>query len=72
MTADRLITDDKLLRRVAISLGLATAGTATVVVALRRLDLVPSCRDVLERMLSEGFGIAENLIGDTLRQAGES
>lgn len=71
VSADRVLTDDKVVRRVVVSLGMAVSSTATIVVALRQLDMIPSCKDVLDQMLSQNFGISAALYDEALRQAGE-
>ncbi|MDI1290947.1 MAG: hypothetical protein PSX37_13480 [bacterium] len=72
LSAERVLTDDKVVRRVVVSLGTAVSSTAAVVVALRRLDVIPSCKDVLDQMLSQNFGISPALYDEALRQTGES
>lgn len=71
LAADRVVSDDRVVRRVVRSLGLPAISTAAVVVALRQLDLIESCRTVLDQMLAGGFGISAGLYDEALRLTGE-
>lgn len=57
LPADWLITDDRVLVRNAGVLGVATLHTVDVVRLGKMAGHVPSCRDIMDRMLANGFGI---------------
>ncbi len=72
LRAHLVVTDDKKLRRAARSLGFNLAGTAALVAAFKQLDFIPSCRDVLDRMIREEFGIEQIHYDSALLQSGEA
>ena len=71
LAADSVLTDDKILRRALQELGLGMAGTAALVGAFKQVGLIPSCRDVLDRMIHHEFGIDPIHYLSALLQSGE-
>jgi len=57
-----VLVDDSLARREARRLGLEVAGTAAVVGAAARHELIPSAREVFERLLQSDFRISATVI----------
>ncbi len=71
LKADRILTDDTVIRRAARTFGLSVTGTAALVATMKQLGVIPSCLVVLDRMIHEGFGIAQDQYDQALLQSGE-
>jgi len=70
--ADVLLIDEKAGREVATRLGVRTVGIAGVLVAAKNWKLIPSVKDLLERLEREAnFWIASDLRLRILQLAGE-
>lgn len=67
-----VLLDDGPARRAADSLGLAVVGTAGVLLAAKRLALLPAVAPILDRLVSVGFRIAPALRRAILESAGEA
>ena len=63
--------DEQAGRAVARENRIAVAGTAAVIGQARKRHLIPSARDVFERLLQSDFRIAPEVIRTVLRQVGE-
>ena len=66
-----LLIDERAGRAVAREHGIAVAGTAAVIGQARMRGLVPSARELFERLLQGNFRIAPEVIRTVLRQVGE-
>lgn len=66
-----LLMDDRLGRRETRRRELRVVGTAALVAAARAADLIPSARDVLERLSASGFRLSPAVIARVLERAGE-
>ena len=66
-----LLIDEQAGRAVAREHGIAVAGTAAVIGQARLQGLIPSARDIFERLLQGDFRIAPEVIRTVLRQIGE-
>ena len=66
-----LLIDERAGRAVAREHGIAVAGTAAVIGQARLRGLIPSARDIFERLLQSDFRIAPEVIRTVLRQVGE-
>ena len=66
-----LLIDERAGRAVAREHGIAVAGTAAVIGQARVRGLVPSARDIFERLFQSNFRIAPEVIRTVLRQVGE-
>lgn len=66
-----LLIDERAGRAVAREHGIAVAGTAAVIGQARLRGLVPSAREVFERLLQSNFRIAPEVIRTVLRRVGE-
>ncbi len=72
LPAQRLITDDTRVRRVATSLGLPLLSTLDVIWLGHHSGLVAACRPVLDRMRAAGFSITEDAYRRALQRVGEA
>jgi len=66
-----LLIDERDGRAAAAEQGLTVTGTAGVVAHARRHNLIPSARDVLERLHKADFRIDQGVLECTLRACGE-
>jgi len=66
-----LLIDERLGRAVARRLGLAVIGSLGVLIAGKRLGSIPSVKTMVELMRANGYYIAEPLVREALRRAGE-
>lgn len=66
-----LLMDERAGRAVARENKIAMAGTAAVIGQARMRQLIPSARDVFERLLQGDFRISPEVIRSVLRQVGE-
>ena len=66
-----LLMDELAGRAVARQNRIAVVGTAAVIGQARKRQLIPSARDVFERLLQSDFRIAPEVIRAVLRQVGE-
>lgn len=62
------LIDDRLARREARAAGVALAGTAAVVGMAQTRGLIPSARDVFERLLRSDFRISPGVIRGVLER----
>jgi len=70
--ADALLIDEALGRRVAENLGVRTIGILGVLIESRRRHLIPSVKDLLNRLEKDaGFWVSPNLRAKVLQTAGE-
>ena len=67
-----LLMDERAGRAVAREHGIVVSGTAAVIGQARTRDLIPSARDIFERLLQGDFRIAPEVIRTVLRQVGET
>ena len=67
-----VLIDDRAGRTMAREHGIAVAGTAAVIGQARTRGLIPSARDIFERLLQGDFRIAPEVILTVLRQVGEA
>ena len=67
-----LLMDERAGRAVAREHGIAVAGTAAVIGQARTRGLIPSARDIFERLLQGDFRIEPEVIRTVLRQVGEA
>jgi predicted nucleic acid-binding protein len=66
-----LLIDERLGRAVARRLGLNVVGSLGVLIASKRLGLIASTKEAIEQMRGNGYYIADALIREALRRAGE-
>lgn len=66
-----VLLDDLQARREARRLGIATTGTAGVIVEARRAGVIPAARPVFARLAQEGFHLGDDLIQAILAELGE-
>lgn len=67
-----LLMDEARGRKTASVLGIPHTGTCGLLIFAKRAGLTESVRPLLERLLSAGYFLGEDLMRDTLRLAGES
>ena len=67
-----LLMDERAGRTVAREHDIAVAGTAAVIGQARTRGLIPSARDIFERLLQGDFRITPEVIRTVLRQVGEA
>ena len=68
---DRLLLDDGDARREAQRLGLRVTGVLGLLVAARRVGLIPAVRPDVDRLRTSGFRISESLYNELLASCGE-
>ncbi len=66
-----VLLDDLQARREAQRLGIATTGTAGIIVEARRAGLIPAVRPVLARLAEEGFHLGDDLLQAILAELAE-
>lgn len=66
-----LLVDERLGRAVAQRLRLSVVGSLGVLIAAKRQGLIPSMKQMLSQMRANGYYIADALVSDALRRAGE-
>lgn len=66
-----LLIDERKGRAIARERGLKIRGTLGVLVEARHAGHIPSLRDVLDELVTEGFRVAPALVVDALRETGE-
>ena len=72
LKADALLIDEKKGRRIATAEGLTAVGLLAVIVMAREKGLIPSVKDLLEKLQNNGrFYVSESMRSKTLREAGE-
>ena len=69
--ADLIIIDEKLGRRYAHRLGLTSTGTVGVLLRAKREGLIKSLKPLVETLRASGFYLADALVEEALRLAGE-
>jgi predicted nucleic acid-binding protein len=67
----RLIVDDLAARRIATALHLPVIGTLGVLIAAKEAHLIDSVRSHVDRLVSRGFFVSDDLYRDLLRGAEE-
>lgn len=70
-TADRLVLDDLDARRYARRISVPVVGTLGLLLAAKLRGEIPQLRPELEKLVSVGFRIRQQLIDDMLNAAGE-
>lgn len=70
--AQLVILDDKRARQVAHQRGLPVAGTLGVLLAVKRLNLLPAIQPLIDDMVAQGRRISPALRDHILREAGEA
>lgn len=72
-SADLLLLDERMGRRVAAGLGLAVGGLLGVLLTAKRRGLLPAVRPVLDEVIAQaGFWVDATLYARVLREAGEA
>jgi len=66
-----ILMDEKAGRAVARELGFAVTGTAGVILAAKRRQLIPAVRPIFEQLLENDFRLSAELIRAVLDEAGE-
>lgn len=66
-----ILMDEKAGRAVARELGFAVTGTADIILAAKRRQLIPAVRPVFEQLLENDFRLSAELIRAVLDEAGE-
>jgi predicted nucleic acid-binding protein len=69
--ADLIIIDEKLGRKYARRLGLTLTGTLGVLLRAKRQGLIESIKPQIETLRDSGFYLADALVEEALRLAGE-
>jgi len=68
----RAVIDDLQGRRCAEVLGIALRGTVGLILRARRLDVIPSARDALNRVRQAGLYLSDRICTEVLKEVGES
>lgn len=68
---DTVAIDEKAGRRLARIHGLKVTGSLGILLKAKRNGMIPSLRDCISLMHQHGIWIAENLVTESLREAGE-
>jgi len=66
-----VLLDDRVARRVALSVGVPFRGTLGILLDAKRAGLIPEVAPLLDRMESLGFRIARSTRQSVLKSAGE-
>jgi predicted nucleic acid-binding protein len=66
-----LIVDERRGRKIARQYGLSIIGVLGIILRAKRENLIPSGRDLLDRLSHHGFFLAEDLRNDLLKLLGE-
>lgn len=67
-----LIIDDKAGRAAARELGVAVTGTVGILLAARKLGLIPGVLSLLEQIRDRGYWFSEALLSEAARLSSES
>jgi predicted nucleic acid-binding protein len=67
----RAVIDDLQARRCAEALGIPLRGTVGLILRARRLDLIPSAREALNRVRQAGLYLSDRICAEVLREVGE-
>ncbi len=70
-SAARLILDDKKARRIARQLNQPVTGTLAVLLRAKDQSIIPNVRDIIDALVAANFRVADALVQEVLRQAGE-
>jgi predicted nucleic acid-binding protein len=70
-SADLVIMDERLGRKYVRLLGLPLTGTIGVLLRAKREGLIESVRPLVQSLIGSGFYLAEELVEEALRLAGE-
>jgi predicted nucleic acid-binding protein len=70
--ADLVIIDERPARKLAIVLGLPVVGTAGILLAAKRANLIPDVRPLLDALIEKGFRVSTALRDRILADAGEA
>jgi len=65
--ADVVVLDDRAARRVAGAVGLQVIGTVGVLVAARRIGIIPAVVPLLEELREQGFRLSDDVL-DAIRR----
>jgi predicted nucleic acid-binding protein len=68
----RAVIDDLQGRRCAEAHGIALRGTVGLILRARKLDVIPSARDALNRVRQAGLFLSDRICSDVLKEVGES
>ena len=71
LNADFVILDDATARRIAEAEGCIVTGLLGLIVHAKERELISAVRPVLDRIISEGFYVGDNLYRTILASAGE-
>jgi predicted nucleic acid-binding protein len=71
LKADVVIIDERLGRRHALRLGLPLTGTLGILLKAKQRGLVTSICPLIKRLRDGGIWLADKIVAETLRQAGE-
>lgn len=66
-----LLVDERLGRAIAQRLGLNVVGSLGVLIVAKRQGFIPSMKQMVLQMRADGYYIADALVGEALRRAGE-
>jgi len=72
LKAARILTDERLARRKARSIGLTVTGTLGVLLMAKEAGLIPAIRPLLDSLSETPFRINEDLYQKVLNMAGEA
>ena len=72
LSANLVLIDERRARRIAEqAYGLRVKGSAGILVAAKRANLIPAVRPLLEAMADQGYFLSRRLIKRACREAGE-
>jgi predicted nucleic acid-binding protein len=66
-----VVLDDLAARKSARALGLPFQGTLGLILVAKQVGMIPTVRQVLEQLRALGMYLSDQLVGQTLAQAGE-
>ncbi|HXH38879.1 MAG TPA: DUF3368 domain-containing protein [Thermoanaerobaculia bacterium] len=66
-----MILDERPARKLAIVLGLPVVGTAGILLAAKRANLIPEVRPLLDTLIENGFRVSTTLRDRVLADAEE-
>jgi predicted nucleic acid-binding protein len=72
LTAARAVIDERAARRVAEGMGIPVIGTLGMLLLAKRRGLIPAVRPLIDDLLRHDFRVADDLLENVLRSAGEA